>query len=272
MLADALDGTLAAEDQALFDAHMLTCGPCAQLLADARRGHAWLEMLRDPQPEPPEALVERILSQTSGLPSAAPSHLTPSAAPGLALGRGAVLPFRQRLWDAVRHSGLGQIALQPRLAMTAAMAFFSVALTMDLTGMQLKDLNPANLRPSTIRRTYSASKARVARYYDGIRVVYELESRLHQMESVSGAENATPAPQPAPATQPQPGDDQKPPEKKGSSTHTLPAAPVHRDPGARMSWAHYVGHQEIADLRRVLSDSNSSTGPQGTVREEGRFV
>lgn len=273
MLADALDGTLSAADQALFDAHMLICGPCAQLLADARRGHAWLEMLRDPQPEPPEALVDRILAQTSGLPTQA-SALSPAAAPGLAIGGGAVLPFRQRLWDAVRHSGLGQIALQPRLAMTAAMAFFSVALTMDLTGMQLKDLNPANLRPSTIRRTYSASKARVARYYDGIRVVYELESRLHQMENVNGADNATPAPQTAPARQPQPSDDQKPPEKKGSSTRPLPSAPIYRDhPGARMSWARYVpGHIEIADLRRASSVMNSSTGPQGTVREEGRFV
>jgi hypothetical protein len=102
--------------------------------------------------------------------------------------------------------------------------------------------------------------------------VYELESRLHEMENVRGDENATPPPQTAPARQPQPGDDQKPPEKKGSSTHTLPTAPIRRDPGARMSWARYVGHREIADLRRVLSDSNSSTGPQGTVREEGRFV
>ena len=58
MLADALDGTLSATDQAMFDSHMATCGPCSQLLAEARRGLAWLEMLRDPQPEPPEMLVE----------------------------------------------------------------------------------------------------------------------------------------------------------------------------------------------------------------------
>ena len=38
MLADALDGTLSAADQELFDAHMAQCGPCAQLLADAGRG------------------------------------------------------------------------------------------------------------------------------------------------------------------------------------------------------------------------------------------
>src|ERR1700761_2408493 len=71
MLADALDGTLTGAEQAQFDAHMAACGPCAQLLADARRGAAWLEMLRDPKPEPPATLLERILTQTSGLQSGA---------------------------------------------------------------------------------------------------------------------------------------------------------------------------------------------------------
>ena len=78
MLADALDGTLSAADQAMFDTHMLTCGPCSQLLADAQRGPAWLEMLRDPLPVPPEALFVSILAQTSGQTSGsiglAPSH------------------------------------------------------------------------------------------------------------------------------------------------------------------------------------------------------
>src|ERR1700722_14904238 len=66
MLADALAGTLSASDQAIFDLHIAPCGPCAQMLADARRGAAWLEMLRDPRPEPTPALLEKILAQTSG--------------------------------------------------------------------------------------------------------------------------------------------------------------------------------------------------------------
>ena len=48
MLADALDGTLAADQQERFDAHVAECGLCSQMLADARRGVAWLEMLRTP--------------------------------------------------------------------------------------------------------------------------------------------------------------------------------------------------------------------------------
>src|ERR1700710_2053072 len=65
MLADALDGTLSAADQATFDLHMVGCDTCAAMLADAQRGAAWMEMLRSPRPEPPAALLERILAQTS---------------------------------------------------------------------------------------------------------------------------------------------------------------------------------------------------------------
>src|SRR5580692_4705966 len=66
MLSDALDGTLSAADQATFDLHLVGCPSCAAMLADARRGAAWMEMLKSPRPEPPTALLERIIAQTSG--------------------------------------------------------------------------------------------------------------------------------------------------------------------------------------------------------------
>ena len=75
---------------------MAQCGPCSQMLADARRGAAWLEMLRHPAPEPPAALLERILAQTSGaaqrqyLPGAMVlprSYRVPAMAPGYAWQR-----------------------------------------------------------------------------------------------------------------------------------------------------------------------------------------
>ena len=66
MLSDALDGTLSAADQATFDLHLVGCPSCATMLADAQRGTAWMEMLKSPRPEPPTALLERIIAQTSG--------------------------------------------------------------------------------------------------------------------------------------------------------------------------------------------------------------
>ena len=66
MLMDALDGTLSVKEKAAFELHIATCSECSQMLADAKRGAAMLEMLKSPRPEPSAALLERILSQTSG--------------------------------------------------------------------------------------------------------------------------------------------------------------------------------------------------------------
>lgn len=222
MLADALDGALTVEEQMLFDEHMTQCGPCSQMLADARRGAAWLEMLRTPRPEPPVALLERILAETSGpenyagrmIPggmqhvgsaSATPGRsplfggvaaVAPGyAVPGAAASYGSVVPFRRRVASAVRTSSFGQIMLQPRLAMTAAMAFFSIALTMNLTGIHPLDLRASDLRPSSLQRHFTNTKASVVRYYDGLRVVYELESRVHDFEGAT--DNDVPAGSPS---------------------------------------------------------------------------
>jgi hypothetical protein len=209
MLADALDGTLSAAEQELFDVHMACCTPCSQMLADARRGVAWLEMLRTPKPEPPAALLERILAQTSGAAAVqvVPQHGFNGAtigqpqffggtamAPGYSIpaapASGNVLPFPGRIAARLRASSFGQIALQPRLAMTAAMAFFSIALTLDLTGVRLQDLRASDLRPSSLRRAYTDKKARVVQYYEGLRVVYELESRVHDLQNASDSDMA----------------------------------------------------------------------------------
>ena len=187
MLTDALDGTLSAADQEVFDLHVSQCDPCAQLVADARRGAAWLEMLRTPAPEPPAALLERILAQTSlfgtvghigpvGMESSSfavatladPQKVIPALAAGYVVagpgaGRGNVIAFPLRAVAAVRTSSLGQILLQPRLAMTAAMAFFSIALTLNLTGIHPTSLRASDLQPASLKRGYSAMNARVVR-------------------------------------------------------------------------------------------------------------
>jgi hypothetical protein len=260
MLADALDGTLSATDQEFFDLHLENCGPCAQSLADARRGIAFLEMLRDPAPEPPEAMVDRILAQTSrsqhgwnqmsgeagqiypaGMPGALPSTLpgaalghSPLGAPAMASGYamagaayGNVLPFPRRTFAAVRRSSFGQIMLQPRLAMTAAMAFFSIALTMNLTGFHPTSLRASDLQPSSLKRDFYSANARVVQYYEGLRVVYELESRVHDLQSATDDSNGRG--QSVPATTGQP-DNQTPAAQPGKQK-AEPQSPASQ-PGA----------------------------------------
>src|ERR1700733_12010908 len=232
MLADALDGTLSAADQATFDLHMVGCATCAAMLADAQRGAAWMEMLRSPRPEPPAALLERILAQTSA-PTNSEARLSVSPAtpayvrnPNTLLGHPTlvgsapavppstfastkVLPFRSRLTHGLRS--IGQTMLQPRLAMTAAMAFFSIALTLNLTGVHLSDLRVSDLKPSSIMRSCYEAKARVVRYSDNLRVVYDLEPRVRDLQRSSddNGSTSTPAPQKPPANQ-NPDDSQQP--------------------------------------------------------------
>lgn len=231
MLADALDEILSPADKALFDAHLALCEPCSAMLADAKRGAAWLEMLRDPRPEPPAELLERILAQTTGVQAnGAVKQMAGSAVSEPAVvfvpvpaTRGTVLPFRTRFVAAVRGNVFGHAMLQPRLAMTAAMAFFSIALTLNLTGVHLTELRPSDLKPSSIKRDFYSANARVVQYYEGLRVVYELESRVHDLETQSdpgtgsgGNAPASSAPStgaPAQAPKAPPAQQQQPPAK-----------------------------------------------------------
>ncbi len=199
-LTDAIDGTLTAEEQTTFDAHIASCPECQSMLADAQRGHAWLGMLRAHRPEPPADLVGRILSRTSGLPSVElPAHPAGDSfpiAPTLVASDGRVLPQPipfPRLADRPRSS-LNSL-LQTRFAMTAAMAFFSVALTLNLTGVRLTDIRARDFRPSSLRRDVYEANAHMLRYYESLRVVYELESRVRDMQHAN---------EPQPLTQPRP--------------------------------------------------------------------
>ena len=252
MLSDALDGTLSATDQATFDLHLAGCPSCATMLADAKRGASWMEMLKSPRPEPPTALLARIIAQTSGQAAAAaqtpPIVLgsndrlrTPGTLPGRPIlaspsttqpAFANVIPFRTRITHGFRS--LGQTMLQPRLAMTAAMAFFSIALTLNLTGVRLSGLRASDLKPSSIMRSASQAKASVVRYTDNLRVVYELESRVRDLQRSSDedgtsgststpANQNTPAAGQKPAGSQQPDDpNQKPGSQKQNQKQTKP--------------------------------------------------
>jgi hypothetical protein len=246
MLSDALDGTLSPADQATFDLHLAGCPSCATMLADAQRGAAWMEMLKSPRPEPPTSLLERIISQTSGKDAALANppivlgsndrlrtpnallgqpSLIPSSTAQPAFASSNVIPFRTRITHSFRS--LGQTMLQPRLAMTAAMAFFSIALTLNLTGVRLSQLRASDLKPSSILRSASQAKASVVRYTDNLRVVYELESRVRDLQRSSDDDNSTnsngstnstnsPALQNDPAAKQKPNGSQQQPDDRNS--------------------------------------------------------
>jgi hypothetical protein len=286
MLMDALDGTLSPADQAIFDLHLLSCVTCSAMVADAQRGAAWLEMLKSPRPEPSAALLDRILAQTSGqfsdtvttsiesgatdktspAPFLVPSnallgHSAPGAHSRTAPTPSKVLPFRSRISASFNLRTIGHNLLQPRLAMTAAMAFFSFALTLNLTGIKLSALRASDLRPSSLKRSFSEANAHVVRYYDNLRVVYELESRVHDLQRSSEPDTTPPASTPAnsnakpagndqPKTQPSPQDQQspdKPNQDKQDKPRPRPGTSRRENPPAEPG----------GNLRYVVADSSS---------------
>ena len=181
LLTDALDGLLSPADQAFFELHLDGCVPCMEKFAQAQRGAAWLELLKTHRPEPSAALMERILAQTTGqvvsshneFPAEIPAAITPLPAN--------VLPFIPRQAGVSRFTRFTRLAMEPRLAMTAAMAFFSIALTLNLTGVRFDQIHTADLKPSNLKRSYYEAKASAVRYSDNLRVVRVLESRVDDL-------------------------------------------------------------------------------------------
>lgn len=184
LLADALDGLLRPEDEATFSEHMAGCPACTALFEEARRGREWLEYLAD-EPEVPEGLLDKILAAT-GPGQVAGYGLIPN-------GTEATVP-KVPAWQRPGLMGTIRRFAEPRLLMTAAMAFFSIALTLNLTGVRLTDLRLSNLRPSAVRsfmeRRLTMASTPIIRYYDHLRFVYEVESRMRELRRTSqGEEN-----------------------------------------------------------------------------------
>jgi hypothetical protein len=217
LLTDALDGQLKPEDEATFAGHMAGCQTCTALFDEAQRGREWLEYL-SPEPEVPSGLLDKILAQTG------PGQV---AGYGLISGGAQVLPMAPA-WQ--RPGFMGQIRrfAEPRLLMTAAMAFFSIALTLNLTGVRLSSLRLANLRPAAVRsfmeRRLTMASVPIVRYYDHLRFVYEVESRMRELRRGGEGEGQ------APDNSQQKRNDAAPGESKQAPGQN----PGHKDGGSRM--------------------------------------
>lgn len=174
MLADALDGVLSVASQRRFESHRHQCPTCGPLFRETAAGMSWLDSLEEV--EPPANLVHNILAATS-------LHTTSVVVPKLG--------WKQR-WSGVLNdlaAPFRGLVREPRLAMTTAMALFSVTLSLNLAGVRLADLRHLDLRPSAIRETatikYTETTNRVIHYYESIRLVYEVESRLQELKKAT---------------------------------------------------------------------------------------
>jgi hypothetical protein len=257
LLADALDGLLKPEDEATFSAHMAICPACTALFEESRRGREWLGFL-SAEPEVPAGLLDRILAQTG-----------PGQVAGYGLvesGSSAVLPLRPTSIPAWQRPGfMGQIRrfAEPRLLMTAAMAFFSIALTLNLTNVRLSSLRLSDLRPSAVRsfmeRRITMASTPIIRYYDHLRFVYEVESRMRELRRGTEGEN-TNQPKPKNAV---PGESKQNPDRKDGGSRV--------DPPQQSVNPTIIDSIDLLETSLTFPASKSQVGPAhsgGSVLEE----
>jgi len=208
-MADLLDDALTGGGLEAARAHLAACGECRQLLELARAGKQWLGTVEDV--EPPANMVHNILAATSAAALAQAPVQTPVGASANPV--------------AAAWQSLQELARQPRLVMTAAMAFFSFSMLVYVTGAGLDDLQ--GLKPSAlltrVSRHYHELGAAAVRYYENNRFLREVEVRLQELRDAASADGADDAPASAPAS-PQGERNPVPPEQIAAA---LPEDPAH---------------------------------------------
>jgi hypothetical protein len=181
LLSEAIDGHLTGTRKESFEAHSRICPVCGPLLADAIAGQQWLKTLE--AVEPPAHLVHNILAATTGI-SSSRLHETVTATRTTPLGE------RLREWWDSMATPTFTFVRQPRFAMSFGMIFFSVSMILSAAGVKPKDVAQfvGDMRPSTIKRTYYSTQGRVVKFYENIRFVYEIESRVREFKRVTRPE------------------------------------------------------------------------------------
>ncbi len=209
LLAEALDGTLQGTQREAFAAHERSCASCQSMLAEARAGMLLLQGLEEA--EPPHNLVHNILAQTIGaLPS---EHAIPAPRP--------------EGWFEKLKAKLAPIfapVATPRFAMSFGMAFFSITMLLGIAGFHMSDLRHLDLSSKGIMKTYYDTEARVTRYYENMRLVYEIESRVRDLKRAARPEDNPDNRQPQ-QQQEAPGTKTKNPAK--SENRQQPQTPNH---------------------------------------------
>jgi hypothetical protein len=161
LLCDYLDGALHLERKAEVEAHLAGCASCASLAKDAQVAVEFIG--RAEVVEPPPELLTRILFDLRG-----------------EIQREAPLASGVRKWFAHWLRS----ALQPKFAMGMAMTILSLSMLGRFAGIEVRQLNPADLDPAKIVMSVEDRVHRgwlaVVKYYESLRLVYEIQTRIQE--------------------------------------------------------------------------------------------
>jgi len=184
LLCDYLDGTLPEDQKTELERHLSACAGCAGLARDAAVALKFIG--RAAAVEPPPELITRIL------------YSLPPARQARARQPGGI-----RKW----FSHLVQPMLQPRFAMGFAMTILSFSMLGRFAGIQLRQLNPKDFNPAAVwqgidDRVHRAWD-RSVKFYESLRVVYEIQSRIREWTEQDQTERKAATPEEPPASSPQ---------------------------------------------------------------------
>jgi hypothetical protein len=171
LLAEALDDALAAGKRPAFDAHGLSCEVCGPMWAEVRDGMMMVRGLTEI--EPPKNLVHNILAATSR-----------QSASAEAVAEEAKLSWLDRLQRSMRPALVG--LRHSRFAMSFAMAFFSLSITLTLAGVKVTDVANMVSHPTMLKKNvvlgFTQVEARVTSYYENLRIVYQVQARVRELK------------------------------------------------------------------------------------------
>jgi hypothetical protein len=177
-LADYLDSTLSSVERASIDEHARLCSACREFMTEVSGGLALLQSMEEV--EPPSELVTRIAYQT-------PIGKTPE-------------PFARQTWLGRALEKWLRPVLQPRLAMGLAMTILSFTMLERCTGVQSQHIQPADLTPMRVWGNVEDHAMRVrdraVKYYENLKIVYEIESRLKDLQDQQDASERQSSPTP----------------------------------------------------------------------------
>src|SRR6478672_5900799 len=171
LLADALDNALAANMRPAFDEHGRTCEVCGPMLAEALEGMLMVRGLAEM--EPPKNLMHNILAATSRKEATAEQ-----------ISEEAKLGWMDRLRRSLKP-GVGGL-LHSRFAMSFAMAFFSLSITLTLAGVKITDVKNMVEHPSLLRKNvvlgFTNVEAKVTSYYENLRWDYQMQAKVREQK------------------------------------------------------------------------------------------
>ncbi len=170
LICDYVDNTLDVATRAVVESHLTGCASCRALVEDSRAVLSFLEGV--PEVQPPPQLITRMVQE---IPAAERAH-SPAKRTGGSMGW-------LRSWM--------KPMMQPRLAMGMAMTILSFSMLGRFTA-PVKQLKPSDLDPVKVWAAVEDKSHRVwdrtLKYYESLRVVYEIQSRLKDLSDQEAGE------------------------------------------------------------------------------------